>query len=230
MSTPVIPLSRRALADAIGTFALVFLGCGAVVVEARSGALGHMGVSLVFGLVVGAMISATGHISGAHFNPAVTLAFAAIGRFPWRDLPAYVAGQLIAATLGALAVQQLIGDAAHLGATLPAVPLLHGMAIEAVLTFMLMFVITAVATDGRAAGQLAAVAIGAAVAMGALMGGPLTGASMNPARTLGPALMSGQFAGLWIYMVGPAIGAVAGAATYRFVACGPATQDEEECC
>ncbi len=225
-----MPLARKALADAIGTFALVFAGCGAVVVDASTGALGHLGVSGVFGLVVAVMIFATGHISGAHFNPAVTVAFAAAGRFPWKQVPAYVAAQLLASVAASLAILVLVGSEAHLGSTLPATDPAHAVAVEALLTFFLMFVITAVATDGRAAGQLAAVAIGGTVALCALMGGPLTGASMNPARSLGPALVSGALADQWIYVAGPVVGAVAGAWTYAFVACGQLTGDARGCC
>jgi MIP family channel proteins len=211
-------LARKSMADAIGTFALVFCGCGSIVVDAQLGGLGHVGVCLVFGLVIGVMIFATGHISGAHFNPAVTLAFASVGAFPWREVPAYIGAQIVAATAGAGAVKLLVGDAAALGATVPRVAVPQAFGIECLLTFFLMFVITAVATDARASGKLAAVAIGGVVTLGALMGGPLTGASMNPARTLGPALVSGTFEGLWLYLVAPVVGAVLGAWTYRWVA------------
>ena len=136
IQTPTtFPLLRKALADAIGTFALVFAGCGAIVVDAQSGALGHGGVSIVFGLVVGVMIFATGHLSGAHFNPSVTLAFASIGRFPWKEVPAYVVGQLFAATAAAATVQLLVGDDGALGATTPSVGLRAALGIEVVLTF-----------------------------------------------------------------------------------------------
>lgn len=210
-------LARRAAADGVGTFALVFAGCGAIVVEAQTGALGHGGVCAVFGLVVGVMIFATGHVSGAHFNPAVTLAFASIGAFPWRDVPAYVLAQVAAALLGAGGVLVLVGSEASLGATVPSVGLPAAVGLEIVLTFFLMFVITSVATDARASGKLAAVAIGGTVALCALMGGPLTGASMNPARSLGPALVSGQLADLPLYVAAPCLGAVAGAWVYRVV-------------
>lgn len=220
MPAPPVPLARQVAAEAIGTFALVFAGCGAVVVDATQGGLGHTGVCAVFGMVVAVMIFATGHISGAHFNPAVTLSFAALGRFAWRHVPAFVAAQVAAAIAASLAVEGLLGDAAALGATTTALSAAPALGIEAVLTFFLMFVITAVATDARASGRLAAVAIGATVAIGALVGGPLTGASLNPARTLGPALVAGVYDGLWIYFVGPVLGAVLGAFAYRFIAAG----------
>jgi aquaporin NIP len=210
-------LIRRALAEAVGTFALVFAGCGAVVVEAQTGALGHPGVCLVFGAVVGVMIFATGHICGAHFNPAVSVAFASIGAFPWKEVPVYVVAQIGAALLGATMVGLLVGHEAALGTTATALPLTKAAGIEGVLTFFLMFVITSVATDSRAAGKNAAIAIGGTVALCALMGGPLTGASMNPARSLGPALVSGSLDNLALYLVAPIVGAVAGAWTYRVV-------------
>ena len=224
------PLLRKALADAIGTFALVFCGCGAVVVDSNGGALGHVGVSLVFGLIVGVMIFAVGHVSGAHFNPAVTLAFAATGRFPWREVPAYVGAQLAAATLASVVLLALVGGGAELGATVPAVSVGRAFGVEVILTFFLMFVITSVATDARAQGQLAAVAIGGTVALCALMGGPLTGASMNPARSLGPALVAGVARGQWLYLVAPVLGALLGAFAYRAVACGPLDNEARGCC
>jgi aquaporin NIP len=216
------PLLRRASADGVGTFALVFAGCGAVVVDAQTQALGHIGVSAVFGLVIAAMIFATGHVCGAHFNPAVTLAFAVTGSFSWREVPAYVGAQILAAVAASACVMWLIGSDASLGATVPSVSVGRAFGIEVLLTFFLMFVIKSVATDHRASGNVAAIAIGATVALGALMGGPLTGASMNPARSLGPALVSGVWHDLWLYAAAPVLGAILGAITYDLVAGAPA--------
>ncbi|MEO0605853.1 MAG: aquaporin, partial [Myxococcota bacterium] len=154
-------------------------------------------------------------------EPAVTVAFAAVGAFPWREVPAYVLGQLVAAVLASAALVGLVGSGASLGATVPAVELGAAFGLEVILTFFLMFVITAVATDARAHGQLAAVAIGGTVALCALMGGPLTGASMNPARSLGPALVSGVSESQWLYVVAPIAGALLGAFAYRAVALDP---------
>lgn len=210
--------ARAMLAEAIGTFSLVFIGCGAAMTDQISqGAVTHVGVSLAFGLVVMAMILATGHVSGAHLNPAVSVAFAAIGRFPWRQVPAYVATQCAAATAASALLYTSLGDAAQVGATIPSVAHTPALGLEVILTFLLMFVITAVATDDHAEGQLAAIAIGGTVALCALMGGPLTGASMNPARSLGPALMSGHLDILWLYVAGPLVGAVLGGWAYHFI-------------
>lgn len=206
---------RACLAEAVGTFALVFIGCGAIMVERTTGALGHAGVSACFGLVIGCMIFATGHVSGAHFNPAVTLAFVSLRRIGGKLAAGYIASQLVAATAAALLLLLILGPVADVGATVPSGSVAASFALEVVLTFFLMFVITAVATDERASQGLAAVAIGAAVAMDALMGGPISGASMNPARSFGPALASGQFAHFWLYVLAPIIGALLGAQTYR---------------
>ena len=208
-------LIRATIAEMIGTFALVFAGCGAIIVQAQSGALGHVGVCLTFGLVITAMIFATGHISGAHFNPAVTIAFAATGHFSWRHVPAYIIGQLLAALTAALLLSALVGAEASLGATTFDSAVGPAFALEVVMTFFLMFVIISVATDARASGALAAVAIGATVCLCALMGGPLTGASMNPARSLGPALVAGVSSGQWLYIAAPIIGALLGAFAYQ---------------
>ena len=210
-------LIRATIAEMIGTFAMVFAGCGAIVVQAQTGALGHVGVCLTFGLVITAMIFATGHLSGAHFNPSVTLAFASLGRISWRSVPPYIASQLLAALAAAALIRSTIGTEASLGATTHELAIGSAFALEVVLTFFLMFVITAVATDGRIKGSHAAIPIGATVALCALMGGPLTGASMNPARSLGPAIVSGTLQGQWLYVVAPIVGALLGAFSYQAI-------------
>jgi aquaporin NIP len=164
------PLRLRACAESAGVYALVTAGCGAIVVEAQTGALTHVGVALTFGLVITVMIAATGHLSGAHFNPAVTVAFALTRHFPWREVPAYVLGQLVGAVAGALTLRLLFGTVAELGATVPHGSAAQSLLLEILLTAVLMFVIVAVATDTRAVGQLAAIAIGATVALDALWG------------------------------------------------------------
>jgi MIP family channel proteins len=205
------------VAEFFGTFALVMAGCGAIVVNALTGQLGHVGVALTFGFVIAVMVAATGHLSGAHLNPAVTLAFAVSRHFPWRETPAYICGQLAGAILAAATLFALFGPVAELGATTPSGPPLQSLLLEGLLTAALMFVITAVATDTRAVGELAALAIGFTVAANALWAGPISGASMNPARSFGPALVAGVWQDQWIYWIGPIAGAVAGALIYQWV-------------
>jgi aquaporin NIP len=209
--------SRALAAEAIGTFALVFAGAGAVVVDARTHQLGHVGVAIVFGLVIMAMVYAVGHVSGAHLNPAVSLAFAVTRHFPWTRAVAYWGAQLTGALLAAALLRASLGSDAHLGATLPSGSQGQSFVWELVLTFFLMFVIMAVATDTRAVGEAAAIAIGGTVGLDAMFGGPISGASMNPARSFGPAIVSGDLHALWLYVLAPAAGAILGAVAYQFV-------------
>ncbi len=208
-------LIRRLLAEGIGTFGLVFAGTGAIMIDAQTGAVGHVGVGLTFGLIIMVMIYAVGHISGAHFNPAVTLGFAVGRHFSWSLVPRYWVAQLLGGLTASLLLRFLFGDVAHLGTTLPRGSDRQSFVLEAVLTFLLMFVITAVATDVRAVGQAAAIAIGGTIGLEALFAGPISGASMNPARSLAPALVSGTWASQWLYVAGPMIGAVVGVLAYQ---------------
>lgn len=212
-------LARRALAEALAAFALVFAGCGAIIADTvHAGALGGIGVAATFGLVIMAMVYATGHLSGAHVNPAVTVAFTLTRHFPLRDALAYVAAQLAGATAGAFVLLAAwSAKPAQLGATVPSVGAGTALLYEAILSALLMFVIVAVATDTRAVGAAAALAIGGTVGLDALFGGPITGASMNPARSFGPALASGTWHDFWIYVVGPVAGAALGALAYQLV-------------
>src|SRR5437764_8792766 len=205
--------------EGIGTFALVTAGCGAIITNTtHRGSLGAVGVSLVFGLVIMVMIYAGGHLSGAHYNPGVTVAFTLARHFPLRDALAYVAAQLVGATVAALLLLGAwTGKPANLGATLPSVGTATAFGYEVVLSAFLMFVITAVATDTRAEGAAAAIAIGGTVALDALFGRPITGASMNPARSFGPALVSGTWHDLWIYIAAPVLGASTGVFAYELV-------------
>lgn len=214
-----LSLARRAAAEGLAAFALVFAGCGAIVANAVYGnSLGAVGVSLTFGLIVMAMVYATGHLSGAHVNPAVTVAFTLTRHFPAREAAAYVAAQLVGAVAAAFVLLAIWPDQpAQLGATIPSVGVGSAFVYEVVLTAFLMFVIVAVATDTRAVGAAAAIAIGGTVGLDALFGGPVTGASMNPARSLGPALASRELADLWIYLTAPVAGAALGGFAYQLV-------------
>jgi MIP family channel proteins len=211
-------LARRCLAEAFATFALVFAGCGAIVANAERGGIGSNGIAVAFGLVIMVMIYATGHVSGAHINPAVTIAFTASRNFPLRDTLAYVPCQLAGAIFGAVLLRATWdGTPANLGATVPTVGTGAAFAYEFLLTTFLMFVIMAVATDTRAVGEAAAIAIGGTVALDALFGGPVTGASMNPARSLGPAIVASEWTDAWVYVAAPVTGALAGAALYAII-------------
>ena len=212
-------LVRRSIAEGLAAFALVFAGCGAIVADRHyRGALGAVGIALVFGLIIMVMVYATGHLSGAHINPAVTVAFTLTRHFPAREALAYIAAQLGGATLAALVLLGVWSDKpGHLGATIPHVAVGSAFVYELVMTAILMFVITAVATDTRAVGAAAALAIGGAIGLDALLGGPVTGASMNPARSFGPALASGEWRDFWIYVAGPLLGAAVGGFAYQLV-------------
>ena len=209
--------ARALVAEAIGTFALVFSGCGAIMVDAKTHALGHVGVAFCFGLVIMVMIYAVGHVSGAHFNGAVTFAFAVTRHFPWSRAVGYWAAQLAGALAAAALLRGSLGDVAHVGATLPSGSQGQSFLWELVLSAFLMFVILAVATDTRAVGEAAAIAIGGTIGLDALFGGPISGASMNPIRSLGPALVSGDLHALWLYILAPIVGTTLGGLAYQFV-------------
>lgn len=210
-------MRSKYFAESLGTFCLVFAGTGAVVVNQISGGqLGVVGVGLVFGMIVLAMIYSVGPISGAHMNPAVTLAFASAGRFPFQQVFPYAASQL-AGALAASAFLSFIfaGSPGSLGATLPSGTWQQSFGLELVLTFILMFVIMGVSKDGREEGLSTGVAVGATVALEAIFGGPVSGASMNPARSFAPALLSGNLQHHWIYWLAPCLGGIFGAWTYQ---------------
>ena len=215
MTTP--PIARLLVAEALGTFALVFAGAGAIMVDAKTHALGHVGVAITFGLVIMAMIYAVGHVSGAHFNAAVTFAFALTRHFPWTRAAGYWGAQFVGAVTAAAVLRASLGNIAHVGATLPSGSQAQSFLWELILTAILMFVIMAVATDTRAVGEAAAIAIGGTIGLDAMFGGPISGASMNPMRSLGPALVSGDLYALWLYIVAPLLGASVGALLYQFV-------------
>jgi aquaporin NIP len=218
----VPPTIRSLAAELIGTFALVFAGAGAVMVDAKTHALGHVGVAFTFGLVIMAMVYAVGHMSGAHFNGAVTFAFALSRHFPWSRAVAYWCAQLLGALAAAALLRGSLGNVAHVGATLPSGSQGQSFLWELVLSFFLMFVIMAVATDTRAVGEAAAIAIGGTIGLDAMFGGPISGASMNPMRSAGPAVVSGDLHALWLYIVAPIVGTSLGALAYQLIRGEPA--------
>ncbi|MBI1840184.1 MAG: aquaporin [Verrucomicrobia bacterium] len=201
---------NRWAAECLGTFILVFAGTGAVIIDdVHAHSITHVGVALTFGLVVLAMIYGLGDVSGAHLNPAVTLGFAGAGRFAWADVPGYVLSQIAGAFAASGLLHALFPVHENLGATLPAGSEIQSFTLEVVLTFILMLVILGVSTGAKEKGITAGVAVGAVIALEALFAGPVSGASMNPARSLSPAVVSGHWEHLWIYLAAPVLGALA---------------------
>jgi MIP family channel proteins len=215
---------KKYVAEFIGTFALVFAGTGAIVInEVSRGAITHVGIALTFGLVILAMIYTLGDISGAHLNPAVTTGFWISRRMPGREVVPYIASQCAGALLASLVMRLLFPENRLLGATQPAGSVLQSFALEFLLTALLMFVILGVSTGSREKGITAGIAVGAVIGLEAMFAGPITGASMNPARSLGPALVSGHLSALWLYLVAPVLGALLGVVGCRCVR-------ESRCC
>jgi MIP family channel proteins len=202
---------RKLLAEAFGTFCLVFAGTGAIVInDVSGGTVTHVGIALTFGLIVLAMIYAVGDVSGCHLNPAVTLAFFTAGRSSVSLIPGYLISQCFGALLASATLRVLFSGHPTLGATLPAGPELQSFVLELLLTMMLMYVVLSVSSGSKEKGMLAGVAVGAVIALEALFAGPICGASMNPARSLAPALVSGRLDHLWIYLTAPILGAQLG--------------------
>jgi aquaporin Z len=200
---------KKYLAEFLGTFALVFAGTGAIVIDhASGGVIGHAGIALTFGLVVLAMIHTFGDVSGAHLNPAVTLGFAAARRFPWREVPRYAGAQAGGALAASGLLHALFPDDRTLGATLPAGAAMQSFVLELVLTAILMLTILNVSTGAKEKGITAGIAIGAVIGLEAMFAGPVSGASMNPARSFAPAIVSGHPEYLWIYLTAPVVGAL----------------------
>ena len=214
---PGMNAARRCFAELVGTFALVFAGTGALVIDDVTRGVGHVGVALTFGLVVMAMIYAVGDVSGAHFNPAVTLGFWAARRLEGRWAAPYVLSQLLGALGASLLLRTMFGNRAYLGATIPAGADGQSFALEVVLTALLMFVILCVSTGSREVGAMAGMAIGGVIALEALFAGAISGASMNPARSLAPALVSGHLTSVWVYLAAPPLGAAAAVPCWRLI-------------
>ena len=212
----MVAFQNKLVAEAIGTFCLVFAGTTAIIVD-RSGAVSPLGVSLTFGLVVFAMIASLGNVSGAHINPAVTIGFYCAKRFSGRLVVPYILSQCCGAILASVVVHLLFPTDASLGTTIPSGSAVQSWMLEVLLTAMLMFVILGVSTGSREQGGTAGLAIGAVVALEALIGGPISGASMNPARSLAPAIVSLDLDCVWIYLTAPVVGAVLGVFVFRCV-------------
>jgi aquaporin NIP len=215
---------NRLLAEAIGTFTLVFAGTSAVVADAEmDGIVGHVGIAISFGFALLVMVYAIGHLSGCHINPAVTLGLAATGRFPTAMVPLYIGAQLVGAFVASLLVLAIHGNDTNLGTTLPTGSDLQSFFLEIILTFLLVFVICGTATDDRAIPGTAGLAIGGTLLLCAIFGGPISGGSLNPARSLAPAVVSGTFESLWVYLTAPFIGGLLGAFAYAAVRGDPRT-------
>ncbi|KAG2680548.1 hypothetical protein I3843_11G104400 [Carya illinoinensis] len=215
---PDISLTRKLGAEFVGTFILIFVAtAGPIVNQKYNGAETLIGNAACAGLAVMVVILSTGHISGAHLNPSLTIAFAALRHFPWAQVPAYIAAQVSASICASFALKGAFHPFLSGGVTVPSVSTGQAFAIELIITFILLFVVTAVATDTRAVGELAGIAVGATVMLNILVAGPSTGGSMNPVRTLGPAVAAGNYKALWLYLVAPTLGALLGAGTYTLV-------------
>lgn len=209
---------KKFIAEFLGTYALVFAGTGAIIIDQQShGAITHVGIAITFGLVVMSMIYAFGDISGAHLNPAVSIAFTAAGRFPAKQLGPYIFTQMAGAVAASLTLKLMFPDNQFLGATIPAGSDVQSFVMEFILTFFLMLVIINVASGSKEQGMFAGIAIGGVVALEAMFAGPVSGASMNPVRSLGPAVISGHTEHLWIYIVAPVMGAVAAVPVFKLL-------------
>jgi MIP family channel proteins len=221
-------LSRRCAAELLGTFALVAIGPGAVMVAARTHAFGQSSIALAFGLAVTLIVAASGHLSGAHVNPAVTIGFWSIGRFRSSEVIPYIIAQCLGAVAASYLLGWLLGPIGDFGATVPSLPLAQSFVVEMGYTGLLGFVIMGVATDDRTPPAVAPFAIGATVFAGALVTGPLTGGSFNPARTLGPAVAGGIWTAHWLYWLAPIAGTVLSMRLYGLLRGQPAIVDSEE--
>lgn len=220
---------QKIIAELIGTFALVFCGTGAIIINQQTnGAVSQVGIAITFGFIVMSMIYALGNISGAHLNPAVSIAFAAAGRFPLKSLLPYLAGQLCGALIASGVLKLLFPASEFLGATLPSGSSLQSFILEVILTFFLMLVIISVSTGSKEQGMFAGLAVGAVVLLEAIFAGPVCGASMNPARSLAPALVSGHLAKVWVYLTAPVAGAILAVPVWKYLSINKTVSVYEE--
>ncbi|CAL1405472.1 unnamed protein product [Linum trigynum] len=217
-SAETVKLLQKLFAEVVGTYFVIFAGCGAVAVDKMYGSVSFPGVSVVWGLIVMVMIYSVGHISGAHFNPAVTVTFAIFRQFPFKQVPLYILSQVLGSILasGTLYLLFDVPEEAYFG-TVPVGPNLRSFVLEIIISFLLMFVISGVATDNRAVGELAGIAVGMTIMLNVFIAGPVSGASMNPARSLGPAIVMRIYKGIWVYIVGPFAGTILGGFAYNLI-------------
>ncbi|KAI7754928.1 hypothetical protein M8C21_027038 [Ambrosia artemisiifolia] len=210
--------SRKVVAEVVATFLLVFVTCGAAALSTSDEhKVSQLGASVAGGLIVTVMIYAVGHVSGAHMNPAVTLAFATGGHFPWIQVPIYAVAQLTGSISASFALRALLQPIKHLGTTTPSGTDIQALVMEIIVTFCMMFVTSAVATDSKAVGELAGLAVGSSVCITSIFAGPVSGGSMNPARTIGPALASNNYKAIWVYIIGPVLGTTSAVRCYSFI-------------
>ncbi|MFK8059051.1 MAG: MIP/aquaporin family protein [Polaribacter sp.] len=215
---------KKYIAEFIGTFSMIFCGTGAMTInEITGGDVTHVGIGITWGLIVMAMIYAFGDISGAHFNPAVSIAFAYAKKFAWKEVPKYITAQILGAFAASLILWFLFPASEFLGATIPTVDVWRAFVLELLLTFFLMIVIINVSTGSKEIGVIAGIAIGSVVLLEALFAGPITNASMNPARSLAPNIVSGNISGLWLYMIAPILGALLAVVSCKLV-------KDDNCC
>jgi aquaporin Z len=215
---------KKYIAESIGTFAMVFCGTGAMTInEVTGGSISHVGVAITWGLIVMGMIYAFGEISGAHFNPAVTVAFAFAKKFSWKETPKYILAQCLGAILASAILWYLFPESETYGATIPTVDAFRAFVLELLLAFFLMVVIINVATGSREIGTMAAIAVGGVILLEAMFAGPITKASMNPARSLAPAIISGQWQHFWVYIAAPFLGMLLAVSTCKLV-------KDDNCC
>jgi aquaporin NIP len=215
---------KKYISEFIGTFSMIFCGTGAMTVnEVTGGEVTHVGIAITWGLIVMAMIYAFGETSGAHFNPAVTIAFAFAKKFAWKEVPKYIIAQIVGAFAASLVLWFLFPTSETLGATIPTVDVWRAFVLELLLTFFLMVVIINVSTGSKEMGIIAGIAIGGVVLLEAMFAGPITNASMNPARSIAPNIVSGNIEGLWLYILAPIIGAILAVVSCRLI-------KEDNCC
>ena len=217
-STEVVFLTQKVIAEVIGTYFLILIGCGSVVVNKIYESVTFPGICVAWGLAVMVLVYSVGHISGAHFNPAVTIAFAIFRHFPLKQVPLYIVAQLVGSLLASATLCLLFEvKTEDFFGTIPVGSNIQSLGLEFLISFLLMFVISGVATDSRSIGELAGIAVGMTILMNVLFAGPVSGASMNPARSIGPAIVMHKYKGLWVYIIGPLFGTIAGGFAYNLI-------------